>query len=70
LSRYALRPRRTGTTVARAANRSAARAAAGTPLRHANKLVEGGKLIGAIGWSGGTGDQDALICKIGADMIR
>ena len=33
-------------------------------------LVEGGKLIGAIGWSGGTGDQDALICKIGADMIR
>jgi glc operon protein GlcG len=33
-------------------------------------LVEGGKLIGAIGWSGGTGDQDALICKVGADMIK
>ena len=33
-------------------------------------LVEGGKLIGAIGCSGGTGDQDALICKIGADMIK
>jgi uncharacterized protein GlcG (DUF336 family) len=33
-------------------------------------LVEGGKLIGAIGCSGGTGDQDALICKVGADMIK
>ena len=33
-------------------------------------LVEGGKLIGAIGCSGGTGDQDAVICKVGADMIR
>ena len=33
-------------------------------------LVEGGKLIGAIGCSGGTADQDALICKIGADMIK
>jgi uncharacterized protein GlcG (DUF336 family) len=28
------------------------------------------KLIGAIGCSGGTGDQDALICKVGADMIK
>src|SRR4051794_23529675 len=33
-------------------------------------LVEGGKLIGAIGCSGGTGDQDALICKMGADVVR
>jgi glc operon protein GlcG len=33
-------------------------------------LVEGGKLIGAIGCSGGTGDQDALICKVGADLIK
>jgi glc operon protein GlcG len=33
-------------------------------------LVEGGKLIGAIGCSGGTGDQDALVCKVGADMIK
>ena len=33
-------------------------------------LIEGGKLIGAIGCSGGTGDQDALICKIGADLIK
>ena len=33
-------------------------------------LVEAGKLIGAIGCSGGTGDQDALICKMGADMVK
>jgi glc operon protein GlcG len=33
-------------------------------------LIEGGKIIGGIGCSGGTGDQDALICKVGADMIK
>jgi len=33
-------------------------------------LVEGGKLIGAIGCSGGTGDQDAAACKAGADLIK
>ena len=33
-------------------------------------LVEGGKLIGAIGCSGGTGDQDAAICKMGADVVK
>jgi len=33
-------------------------------------LVEGGKLIGAIGCSGGTGDQDALVCKVGADLVK
>jgi uncharacterized protein GlcG (DUF336 family) len=33
-------------------------------------LVEGGKLIGAIGCSGGTGDQDAVICKVGADIVK
>jgi glc operon protein GlcG len=33
-------------------------------------LIEGGKLIGAIGCSGGTGDQDALICKVGADLVK
>jgi len=33
-------------------------------------LVEGGKLIGAIGCSGGTGDQDAVICKAGADVVK
>ena len=33
-------------------------------------LVENGKIIGAIGCSGGTGDQDALICKVGADLVK
>jgi glc operon protein GlcG len=33
-------------------------------------LVEGGKLIGAVGCSGGTGDQDAAICKVGAEMVK
>jgi len=33
-------------------------------------LVEGGKLVGAIGCSGGTGDQDAATCKVGADMVK
>lgn len=33
-------------------------------------LIEGGKLIGAIGCSGGTGDQDEMICKAGAELIK
>jgi uncharacterized protein GlcG (DUF336 family) len=33
-------------------------------------LVEGGKLIGAIGCSGGTGDQDAAVCKVGAEVVK
>src|ERR1700750_811514 len=40
------------------------------PSPGAFPLVEGGKLIGAIGCSGGTGDQDALICKMGADLVK
>jgi glc operon protein GlcG len=33
-------------------------------------LVEGGKLIGAIGCSGGTGSQDEVSCKAGAALIK
>lgn len=33
-------------------------------------LIENGKLIGAIGCSGGTGDQDAAVCKVGADTVK
>jgi len=33
-------------------------------------LIEGGKLVGAIGCSGGTGDQDAAACKVGADLVK
>jgi len=33
-------------------------------------LVEGGKIIGAIGCSGGTGSQDEVACKAGAAVIK
>lgn len=33
-------------------------------------LVAGGKLIGAIGCSGGTGDQDATVCKAAAATVK
>jgi uncharacterized protein GlcG (DUF336 family) len=33
-------------------------------------LIEDGKLIGAIGCSGGTGSQDEVACKIGAAIAR
>jgi glc operon protein GlcG len=33
-------------------------------------LVEGGKLIGAIGCSGGTGSQDEVACKVGAATVN
>ena len=33
-------------------------------------LVDGGKVVGAVGCSGGTGDQDAAICKMGADVVK
>ena len=33
-------------------------------------LIEGGKLIGAIGCSGGTGSQDELACKFGATTVK
>jgi len=32
-------------------------------------LVEDGKLIGAIGCSGGTGSQDEVVCKVGVATI-
>jgi glc operon protein GlcG len=33
-------------------------------------LVEAGKVIGAVGCSGGTGDQDAAVCKVGAEVVK
>lgn len=33
-------------------------------------LVEGGKIIGAIGCSGATGPQDGVACKAGAETIK
>jgi glc operon protein GlcG len=33
-------------------------------------LIEGGKIIGAIGCSGGTGSQDEAACKVGAATVK
>ena len=33
-------------------------------------LVQDGKLIGAIGCSGGTGSQDEVVCKVGAATVK
>jgi glc operon protein GlcG len=33
-------------------------------------LVENGKLIGAIGCSGGAGSQDEAVCKVGAALVK
>jgi glc operon protein GlcG len=33
-------------------------------------LVEGGKIVGAIGCSGGMGSQDEVACKAGASNIK
>ncbi len=33
-------------------------------------LIEGGKIIGAIGCSGGTGSQDEVACKAGAETVK
>jgi glc operon protein GlcG len=33
-------------------------------------LIEGGKIIGGIGCSGGTGGQDEVVCKAGAATIK
>ena len=33
-------------------------------------LIENGKVIGAIGCSGGTGSQDETVCKVGAATIN
>jgi uncharacterized protein GlcG (DUF336 family) len=33
-------------------------------------LVEGGKMIGSIGCSGGTGSQDEVVAKAGAALVK
>ena len=38
--------------------------------RGGSPLLEGGKLIGAIGCSGGTGSQDEVACKAGAATVK
>jgi uncharacterized protein GlcG (DUF336 family) len=33
-------------------------------------LIENGKIIGAVGCSGGTGSQDEVICTAAADLVN
>ena len=33
-------------------------------------IIEGGKLIGAIGCSGGTSSQDEVVCRVGAATVK
>ena len=33
-------------------------------------LVQGGGIVGAIGCSGGTGSQDEVVCKAGAETVK
>jgi glc operon protein GlcG len=41
-----------------------------TGARAGIPLVEGGKIVGGIGCSGGTGGQDEVVCKAGAATIK
>ena len=41
-----------------------------TPSPGGYPLIENGTVIGAIGCDGGTGDQDATVCKVGAETIK
>ena len=43
---------------------------AGAYSRGGIPLIEAGKLIGAIGCSGGTGSQDEVACKAGAASVK
>jgi len=42
----------------------------GVPLEGGVPIMSGGKLIGAIGASGGTAPQDGQVAKAGADVIK
>jgi uncharacterized protein GlcG (DUF336 family) len=41
-----------------------------TPLEGGLPIVSGGKIVGAIGASGGTAQQDGQVAKAGADTIK
>ena len=41
-----------------------------TPLEGGVPIISGGKLVGAIGASGGTGQQDGQVAKAGAEAIK
>ena len=33
-------------------------------------LMDGGRIVGAIGCSGGTGSQDEVVCRAGAEAVK
>jgi glc operon protein GlcG len=33
-------------------------------------VIEGGRIVGAVGCSGGTGSQDEVVCRAGADAVK
>jgi uncharacterized protein GlcG (DUF336 family) len=33
-------------------------------------ILDGGRLVGAIGCSGATGSQDEVVCRAGADAVK
>ena len=33
-------------------------------------IIDGGQMVGAVGCSGGTGSQDEVVCKAGADAVK
>jgi uncharacterized protein GlcG (DUF336 family) len=41
-----------------------------TPIEGGLPLVSGGKIVGAIGASGGTAQQDGQVAKAGADTVK
>jgi glc operon protein GlcG len=41
-----------------------------TPIEGGVPIISGGKLVGAIGASGGTAQQDGQVAKAGADAIK
>ena len=40
------------------------------PIEGGLPLIAGGKIVGAIGASGGTAQQDGQVAKAGADAIK
>ena len=38
--------------------------------RGGNPLVQAGAIVGAIGCSGGTGSQDEVVCRAGAETVK
>jgi uncharacterized protein GlcG (DUF336 family) len=40
------------------------------PLEGGVPLIQGGKIVGAIGASGGTGPQDGVVANAGANAIK